>query len=257
MKKIYDLFEGHSKKSKIMNSSIAVLIIINITAVILDSYKNIDKAFSTEFYYFEVFSIIVFSIEYLLRVISVPCKYEGKYNPIHICRYIVSPLAIIDLLSILPFYLPLLLKLDLRFIRIIRVFRLIRILKIKRYSKSLDTIIRVFKNKKTDLIMTIVVIGILIILSGSIMFYLENDLQPDVFPNIVDSSIWSLKTMVFIGYENPPLSGLGKVLGLLITLLGLGWIAMPISIISSGFVEEINKQKECKGITCPHCGKEI
>jgi voltage-gated potassium channel len=257
MQKIYNLFEGHTKKSKIINSSIAVLIILNIIAVILDSYKNINKVFSNEFYYFEAFSIIVFSIEYLLRVISSPCKYEGKYNPLNIGRYIITPLAIVDLLSILPFYLPLLFKLDLRFIRIIRVFRLIRILKIKRYSKSLDTIIRVFKRKKTDLVMTIFVIGILIILSGSIMYYLENDLQPENFPNIVDSSIWSLKTMIFLGYEIPPMSAPGKILGLLITLLGLGWIAMPISIISSGFVEEINKQKECKGMMCPHCGKEL
>jgi voltage-gated potassium channel len=257
MLKIYNILEGHSKRSQIINSSIAVLIVLNIVAVILDSYKSINNKYSVLFNYFETGSIVIFSIEYILRVISSPCRYDGKYNPLRIIKYLISPLAIIDLLSILPFYLPLIFKLDLRFIRITRVVRLIRILKIKRYSKSLDTIIRVFKSRKTDLVMTIFVIGILIILSGSLMYYLENEIQPELFPNIIDSALWSLKTMVFLGYENPPMSELGKLIGLLITFLGLGWIAMPISIISSGFVEEINKQKECKGVKCPHCGKEI
>jgi voltage-gated potassium channel len=257
MKKLYQLLDGRSKSARILNGSFAILILLNIVAVILDSYQKINIRFSHEFYIFEVFSIVVFSIEYVFRVITAPYKYDGKYSIKNFVRYIISPLAIIDLMSILPFYLPLLLKMDLRFIRIVRVFRLVRIMKIKRYSKSLDIIIRILKKKRTDLAMTVIIIGILLLLSGSVMYYVENDLQPDLFPNILQSSIWALKTMVFLGYENPPLSIIGKILGLIITLLGLGWIAMPISIISSGFVEEIDRQKECEPIKCPHCGKEI
>jgi voltage-gated potassium channel len=257
MNRIYELLEGKTKKSKIINVAIAILILLNITAVILDSYKDICSRFSNQLYVFEVISIIIFTIEYILRLISAPCKYSNKYNGKYIIRYVFSPLAVIDLLSILPFYLPLLITMDLRFLRIIRVFRLIRILKIKRYSKSLDIVVRVLKKKKTDLVLTLVIIGIMILMSGSIMFYIENEFQPELFPNIVDSSMWSLKTMIFLGYDNPPITTFGKIIGMLTTLLGLGWIALPISIISSGFIEEIHDQKNRTQIKCPYCKKEI
>jgi voltage-gated potassium channel len=257
MKKIYELFEGHSIKSKVINSSIAALIVLNIIAVILDSFSSISTRYSAILNIFEAISIIVFSIEYVLRIISSPYKNKDSFDIKLVLKYIISPLALIDLLSILPFYLPLLFKMDLRFIRIIRVFRLVRVLKIKRYSKSLDIIAKVLYKKRTDLILTIVIIGILILMSGSIMYYVENEYQPNVFPNIIESSFWSLKTMVFLGYEVPPISNMGKFIGLITTLLGLGWIAMPISIISSGFVEEINIQKNTNNKYCPYCGKEL
>ena len=113
------------------------------------------------------------------------------------------------------------------------------------------------KKKKTDLALTIFIIGIMLLLSGSIIYYVENELQPDVFPNIVESSLWALRTMVFLGYDSPPLSVLGKIIGLFITMLGLGWIALPISIISSGFIEEIEKNKKCEDLICPHCGGKM
>jgi voltage-gated potassium channel len=257
IKNIYDLVEGNNRKSKIINGFIAVLIVLNIIAVVLDSYKSINNKYFFEFYYFEVFSICIFSIEYIIRVIVSPYKYSDDYEIQYIWKYIVSPLAIIDLFSILPFYLPLLFRIDLRMIRIVRVFRLIRILKIKRYSKSLNIIVRVLRKKKTDLALTVFIIGILLLLSGSIIYYVENELQPDIFPNIIESSIWALKTMVFLGYDTPPLSIVGKIMGLFITMLGLGWIALPISIISSGFIEEIQRNKKCEDIICPYCGKSI
>lgn len=257
MKKLYELFEGHSKLSKILNSAIALLIILNILSVIIESYQSIYQKYNRAFYSFEVFSIIVFSIEYILRLLCSPYKYSNKYDLKKITRYFLSPLAIIDLLSILPFYLPLLIRMDLRFIRIVRVFRLIRILKIKRYSKSIDIIVKVLRKKRTDLVMTIVIITILILMSGSIVYYAENELQPDKFPNIIDSSYWALRTMVFLGYDTPPISVIGKIVGIITTILGLGWIAMPISIISSGFIEEIEHKKEVHKLICVKCGQEI
>jgi voltage-gated potassium channel len=242
-KKIYLMLEGDNHVSKIINSFITTLIVLNILAVILDSYSMLHVKYRHYFNLFEIISIIIFSIEYILRVISSPYKYSDTYNPIEILHYIITPLALIDLLSILPFYLPLVFRFDLRVIRIFRVFRLVRILKIKRYSKSLDLVVKVLKSKKTDLILTFFVVSVILLLCGSIMYYVENEVQPDVFPNIIDSTYWALKTMVFLGYDTPPLTVLGKFLGIIITLLGLGWIALPISIISSGFIEEIGKTK--------------
>jgi voltage-gated potassium channel len=245
MKTIYDWFESNSVVSRIINKAVAILIFVNVFAVILDSYNGIDRALRISLNYFEAISIIIFSIEYVLRIISSPYKYDKKYRIQNIFRYAFTPLALIDLFSIVPFYIPLIIPMDLRFIRILRIFRLIRILKIKRYSKSIDLITKVFVKKRTDLIMVLIVIGVLILMSGSVMYYVENELQPEVFPNIIDSSLWSLRTMVFLGYDEPPLTLCGKIIGLLTTLLGLGWIAMPISIISSGFIEEIDKRR-CK-----------
>ena len=257
MKRVYDLLEGHSRLSRIINSLIAGLIVLNVISVVLESYQGIEEKYSTLFYKFEIFSMTVFSIEYISRLISAPYKYSNTYKPIYLLRYFFSALAIIDLISVLPFYLPLVFRMDLRFIRIIRVFRLIRILKIKRYSKSLDIIVKVLRKKKTDLILTMVIISILLFMSGSIIYYAENDVQPNVFPNILDSAYWALKTMVFLGYDSPPLTIVGKIVGIMTTILGLGWIAMPISIISSGFIEEIDSKKEKKKVKCPDCGKEI
>jgi len=94
--------------------------------------------------------------------------------------------------------------------------------------------------------MVLLIIFIMLLLCGSAMYFIENEVQPKVFPNILDSTIWALRTMVFSTYGASPLTPMGKIVGLLITLLGLGWISLPISIISSGFIEEIEKRKQEK-----------
>ena len=255
LRKLHEIVDGDTKLARFLNGCTATLIIINIACVILDSYSSVHNKYFTLFQVIEIYSIIRFSIEYILRAIVSPFNYDNeKYRIKYIIKYMVSPIAIIDLASVLPFYLPIVFVFDFRLIRIFRVFRLIRVLKIQRYSKSLDLITRVLKSKKTDLIMTIIVIAIMLLLCRSIMYYAENDIQPNIFPNIVESTIWALKTMVFLGYEIPPLTIVGKVFGLLITLLGLGWIALPISIISSGFVEEMHKDEDK---VCPHCGNKM
>ena len=246
LKKIFAWVEGNSRAAKTVNALIVVLIGLNILAVVLDSYQSIHIRHRRLLDLFETVSIGIFSLEYILRVVTSPYKYGERYLARNIGKYLISPLAVIDLLSILPFYLPMLFRFDLRIIRIFRVFRLVRILKIKRYSTSLDLVVRVLKSKKTDLVLTFSVIAVMLLLCGSVMYYVENDVQPEVFPNIVDSTYWSLKTMVFLGYDTPPVTGIGRFLGIVITLLGLGWIALPISIISSGFIEEIDAKKRCK-----------
>lgn len=163
-------------------------------------------------------------------------------------------MAIIDILAILPFYLPMLLKFDFRLFRILRVFRLLRVLKFKRYSKALDIITSVFKNKKAELLLSTLILTIMIFFAGSLMYYAENETQPESFPNIIESASWSIKTMVFLGYnDSEPLTPFGSIMGMIIVVLGLGWLTLPISILSSGFIEEIHKEK----CICPHCGKEI
>lgn len=146
------------------------------------------------------------------------------------------------------------LRFDFRIFRIMRIFRLLRVLKIKRYSKALDLITLVFKKKRAELLLSSFILIVLIFFAGSLMYYAENEVQPNNFPNIIESVRWSIKTMIFLGYaDSEPLTSFGSVLGMIIVVLGLGWLTLPVSILSSGFIEEV----QSKEIKCPHCGRAI
>lgn len=255
MRELYNLMEGtESKTSKRIDAFLLTLIFFNVLLVIVDSYGNLRNDFFDLISVFEDFSVIVFTIEYLLRLICSPYRYSESYRKINILRYLVTPMAIIDLLAILPFYLPLIFVFDFRIFRFLRIFRLLRVLKIGRYSKALELIIRVFKKKKAELLLSSFILMILIFFAGSLMYYAENSFQPDNFPNIIDSVKWSINTMVFLGYDEiVPLSPMGNILGMIIVVLGLGWLTLPISVLSSGFIEQL----EIVDRKCPHCGKDV
>jgi voltage-gated potassium channel len=172
--------------------------------------------------------------------------------------FIFSFAALIDLFAILPFYLPFF-TIDLRFIRIFRLFRLFRILKITRYNDSIDVIGRVLKKERDKLIMTVFITTLLILFSASLLFHLENPIQPDKFPNIIDTFWWSIATLTTADYGDVAVKTmLGKILTGVIAILGLGLVALPSGIICSGLVEDWNNEKaKSKKNICPHCGKEI
>jgi len=255
MKKLYSIIEKNdSRIGKMIDSFLVIFIILNVILVILDSYGEIRSKYSLPISIFENVSVFIFSVEYILRVIVSPYKYKEDYNPVYIIRYILSPLALIDFLAILPFYLPLIIKFDFRIFRMLRVFRLLRVLKIKRYSKALDLITLVFKKKQAELLLSSFILLVMIFFAGSLMYYAENEVQPNNFPNIIESVRWSIKTMIFLGYaDSKPLTSFGSILGMIIVVLGLGWLTLPVSILSSGFIEEV----QSKDAKCPHCGKRI
>lgn len=246
--------KNDSRAGKAIDSFIIILIIVNICLVVLDSYGDIRNRYYFAFKYFENISVIIFTIEYLLRVLVSPYKYNKEYHIRHIFKYIFSPLAMIDLLAILPFYLPLMIKFDFRIFRILRVFKLLRVLKIKRYSKALDLISMVFKKKRAELLLSSFILLIMVFFAGSLMYYAENEIQPNSFPNIIESVQWSIKTMIFLGYsDTEPLTTFGSMLGMIIVILGLGWLTLPISILSSGFIEEVQSEEK----KCPNCGHKL
>ena len=161
-------------------------------------------------------------------------------------------MAIIDLLSILPFYMFAIFPFDLRFLRLFRLFRFIRVLKLGRYSTSLKLLRNVFKAKKAEL--AVFIILFVIILSSCFIFIVEHDAQPDKFTNIPVSIYWSVMTITSVGYGDIyPVTPVGQFFAIITALLGLGLFAIPTGIIASGFYEELHNQKKY----CPHCGKEI
>jgi len=257
---LFDDEKSNGKGDKILEFFIAGLIVVNTIAIVLESYNNIYEAYKYFFYLLELFSIIVFSIEYLTRIWIADIIYP-KLSPFRArFKYITSFMGLIDLVSILPFYLPYLMKIDLRVFRTLRLFRLLRLLKLKRYFKSLNVIQNVIKKTKNEILVTIFLVFILLVLASTLMYNIEKTAQPDAFQNIGQAMWWAVATLTTVGYGDIyPITGLGKLLSAFIALLGIGIVALPTGIISSAYIEEIRnlKKKKKNRCECPHCGKEI
>ncbi len=222
-----------------------ILIVLNVFALILASYQEIALKFGTFFYWFEMVSVIIFTVEYVLRIWSSEKR----------LKFIFSPFGLIDLLAILPFYLPFLFAFDLRILRVLRLFRMLRVLKLGRYSKSLQLINDVLKDTKSELLTTVFVAFVLLVFSSTLMYYVEHDAQPEQFANIGNSLWWAIATLTTVGYGDVyPITALGKFLSAIIALIGIGFVALPTGIISSAFIEKVKDSKQNNG-KCPHCGK--
>jgi len=256
-KRIFEIIEkseNGDKASLVCDYFIIFLICLNLFAIIIGSIDSLQNIYSKQLAFFECFSIIIFTVEYFLRIWTAPFKFENSKVPY--LRYIFSFMAIIDLLAILPFYLPFITNIDLRYLRIFRLFRLFRVLKLNRYNNSLDLVGRVLKNEKDKLLMTIFIMVILLLFASSSMYYIESSVQPDKFTDILSTLWWAVATLTTIGYGDVyPVTPLGKLLGGVISILGIGLIALPSGIISSGLIQEVSKSKNNK--KCPHCGKDI
>jgi len=257
-KKVYEFLN----KNPLFLKFIYTLIIINILFLILESYKEIEENYGQFFKSFELFSVIIFSIEYLLRLWTADIKYNKGYKLSKRLKFAISTYGLIDLLAILPFYLPLLFPFDLRVLRILRLFRFLRIFKLGRLSKSMKTITGVLKETRSELSITIFVAFILLTLSSTLMYYIENDAQPEKFENIGQSLWWAVATLTTVGYGDVyPITGIGKFLSAVIALIGIGFVALPTGIISSAFMERVqiekNKKREKEEICkCPNCGMQ-
>ena len=238
---------------------IYILIFLNVSMLIVASYKDLFNQYVEWFEYFEVFTVVIFSIEYLLRLWTADLEFTGKNGIVKKLKFVFSFYGLIDLFAVLPFYLPLFFAFDLRILRILRLFRLLRILKLGRLSKSLQTITAVLKESKSELGITVFVAFILMILSSTLMYYVENEVQPEKFENIGQAMWWSVATLTTVGYGDIyPITGLGKILSSIIALVGIGFVALPTGIISSAFINRMQTQKEAaKECACPNCGTKF
>jgi voltage-gated potassium channel len=154
-------------------------------------------------------------------------------------------LALIDLLAVLPFYLPVVIPIDLRFLRVLRLIRVFRVLKFARYSDSLQMLGRVLKKKKAELIITFFVVFLLLIIASSLIFEFEKEAQPEKFYSIPGAMWWAVMTITTVGYGDIyPITIVGKILSSFIALTGIGLFAIPAGIISSGLIEEIQHKKQ-------------
>ena len=228
------------KKMNRFDFFIYVLIIGNIVAMVLESHQSIKIRFSEFFHYFELISILIFSFEYLYRIV-VSYK-EKQWSGVK--NYVFSFFGLIDLVSILPFYLKQFVLLDGRFFRILRLFRLTRVFKLGRDSKSLKLFIKALSAVKSELKFTLFLSVLTILFSASAIYFLENKAQPEVFSSITASIWWATVSLATVGYGDiVPVTIWGKVFASIISLVGIGIVAIPTGIISASFVEEIHNSK--------------
>lgn len=259
-KRIFEVLEVASEgdiTSRVFDIFIVSLISLNLTAVILETVKSLATRCNPIFRNFEIFSVVVFTIEYISRIWT--CTIDERFKqPISgRIRFAFTPLLLIDLVAILPFYLPMLIPLDLRFLRVLRLVRIFRMFKIARYFESLQILANVFRAKREDLTITIFIITILLITASSFMYFAENKVQPEAFSSIPQAMWWGIATLTTVGYGDVyPITPIGKILGAIVSLLGIGMFALPAGILSSGFTEEIQKRRSGVKL-CPHCGKAI
>lgn len=274
---VYDVIredDDNTMSGTIYDTIIIVFIIVTVALVILDTF-NMPVWFRPVYVVIEAISVVVFTIEYVLRLWTAPLIYPQKKPWAARIRYLFTFMAIIDLLSILPAYLPFFFNINLSVLRIMRVIRLLRAFKISRYTDAMDGIAYVFKKRGHQLLSSVLIIFFLMIIASVFMFEVEHTAQPEVFNNALSAFWWTVSTVTTVGYGDVyPITPIGKLLGSVIALLGVGLVAIPTGIISVGFIESSNLQN-CpapSGVPgfknsgtanddekhfCPYCGHKL
>ncbi|MEL6638675.1 MAG: ion transporter [Bacteroidota bacterium] len=268
--RIFELIDANRAKenswAQWIDFLIMSLIVLSVLGIILESFAGVQQQLGGVLRGFEIFTILVFTLEYLLRIWTADLKFPHLSPHLARIKFVTSTIGLIDLIAILPFYLPFFLKFDLRFIRLLRIVRLLRIFKLNRYTSALNMVARVFYEKRIELGITFMVTCILLLLSSALMYNLENESQPEAFPNIIATFWWAIATLTTVGYGDVyPITGMGKFMGGIIALLGVGLVALPTGIISAGFIEKVEgKESPDRGPEsseqvryCPYCGERL
>lgn len=247
-RRVFEILEVAARSDRvswICDNFLIILIVTNVIAVILQTVEPIHHAYGSFFDTFELVSIGIFSLEYCLRVWAWVESEEHQSqgaNAFHSrIKYMMKPLALIDLASILPFYFAFMTGLDLRFLRILR---LLRVLKLTRYSPALTLLLRVLKEESSTLVAAFFVLMLLLILSASGIYIFEHEAQPTAFGSIPAAMWWAMATLTTVGYGDvTPITVGGKIFGSLITIIGIGTAALPAGILASGFVTQISRHR--------------
>ncbi len=246
-KKTAELLEWDSSKKHLghyINLVLIALILLNIIDVILESEISLHNVYYEEFWYFEVFSVAIFTVEYFVRLWCSLDLSESKDQSAILGRlkYMVTPLAIIDLIAILPFYLSLYYVIDLRFLR---ALRLLRLFKLTRYSPALTALLDVFKKESEALIAAFVILLVMLVIAASGIHLLEGDTQKEAFGSIPRAMWWAIATLTTVGYGDViPVTPMGKLFGGVISLIGIGMFALPAAIMANGFAQNLKHRKQ-------------
>ena len=225
----------------------AFAIILNLVASIMYTFDSLQAQYGPVLLWVERITVAFFALDYILRLFTARILYEDEKDMTEgraLRKYIFSFMGIIDLLSFLPYYLPIFFPSGTVAFRMIRIVRIFRLFRINAYYDSLHVITEVIYGKRAQLISSVVIITILMVGSSLCMYSLEHEAQPDVFQNAFSGVWWAASTLLTVGYGDIyPVTTLGKVFGIFITFLGVGMVAIPTGIISAGFVDQYSRLK--------------
>ncbi len=230
------------KAGRFVDLALIILISINVVSVTLETVGWIHQKYFTWFQFIEIFSVAVFTIEYLVRIWSCVEADPGQSSIGQRLRYVASPMAIVDFLAFAPFYLTFFVVIDLRFLR---VLRLLRIFKLTRYSSAMTMLMDVFREEANAFFAGLFILLILLILAASGAYLVEHSVQPVKFGSIPDAMWWAIVTLTTLGYGDvTPVTPLGKLFGAVVAVTGIGMAALPAGILASGLADQLRRKRE-------------
>jgi voltage-gated potassium channel len=253
--------------SRLVDLVVLSMIMLNVAIVIFESTEPRDRPLPRFYDAFETVSVVFFTIEYLLRIWSIVEEPRYRHAILGRVRWGLTPLAIVDVLAIAPtlaMWLGLFGGFDLRVMRSLRLVRIFRLAKLTRYSSALQTFFSVLKERRGELGTSLFLLGVLLLISSSLMYTIENAAQPDRFASIPHAMWWAVATLTTVGYGDVfPVTSGGRALGAVIAVLGIGMFALPAGILGAAFSEALERQRRRQSRAlatpthCPHCGKAL
>lgn len=249
-KRIFDIIQLGNKTdvpSTIFDIFISTLIIVSISVTFLQTFEELE-ALRPILSIIEVFTIVVFLIEYILRLWTAKYLYENTNSFVAMWKYVFSFYGLVDLLTIASYFMPLFTN-GVVALRMLRVVRIMRLFKLNSTYDAFNVITDVLKDKKDQLISSCFMIVILLLASSMCMYSLEHEAQPDNFQNAFSGIWWSVSTLLTVGYGDIyPITIGGRIMAIIISFLGVGMVAIPTGIISAGFVEYFSRVKAGMGL---------
>ena len=220
------ILKNDTKGGRIFDLCIQFLIVLSVVCFSIETLPDLDDSTIKVLKILEVIVVILFTVEYLLRIVLSEKRF----------KFIFSFYGIIDLAAILPFYLAT--GLDFRSVRALRLLRVFRILKLVKYSAAINRFVQALKSIKRELIMFFAMTLIMIYLAGAGIYFFENSAQPEAFTSIFDSLWWAIVTLTTVGYGDIyPITVGGKIFTFFILIIGLGIVAIPTGLFASALTK--------------------
>ncbi len=256
-RRVYEILEPAApgdRASHIVDMLLLFLIVANVIALVMETVEPIRASAPAFFFWLERTTIALFSVEYLLRLWSATADARFARPVSGRARWAATPLAIFDLLAFLPALLPFV-GVDLR---AARVLRLARMAKLGRYSTAVQTVLRVIRSKRDELVTVLMLLCLLLVVSATLLYFAERSAQPEAFNSIPAAMWWAIATLTTVGYGDLyPITPIGRLFGGLVTVVGIAMLAIPTGILGAAFVEETQNRESNPTLVCPQCGETI